>query len=32
MDLAETLEIKKYLIENELQIYPTQDIPENFPN
>ncbi|ABO35027.1 conserved hypothetical protein [Methanococcus maripaludis C5] len=32
MDLAETLEIKKYLIENELQIYPTQDIPEDFPN
>jgi len=32
MDLAETLKIKEYLIENELQIYPTQDIPEDFPN
>uniref|UniRef100_A9AB33 Uncharacterized protein n=1 Tax=Methanococcus maripaludis (strain C6 / ATCC BAA-1332) TaxID=444158 RepID=A9AB33_METM6 len=32
MDLAETLDIKKYLLENELQIYPTQDIPEDFPN
>ncbi|WP_459202531.1 hypothetical protein [Methanococcus sp. CF] len=32
MDIAETLEIKKYLLENELQIYPTQDVPEDFPN
>lgn len=32
MELTETLEIKKYLIENELQIYPTQDVPEDLPN
>lgn len=32
MDLTESLEIKKYLIENELQVYPTQDVPEDLPN
>ncbi|AEK19919.1 hypothetical protein GYY_05270 [Methanococcus maripaludis X1] len=32
MELTETLEIKKYLIENELQIYPTQDVPEDLTN
>ncbi|ABR53926.1 conserved hypothetical protein [Methanococcus vannielii SB] len=32
MELTETNDIKKYIIENKLLIYPTQDVPEDFPN
>jgi len=32
MEFNEIKEIKTYITENELLIYPTQDVPDDFPN